>query len=151
MLLRHVAALGHAGLPQGLAPLYGIWHPYKYCVEMLHRRFLPLFVYLQQGTVVAKKKATSYPTLRSVELGVGALLCVPSADKEAVRRLALWLRQQRPTGMAHLDSLLRHWDTAQFRSVLPHAGDMAVAVLATNVEAANFTSQVDHVPHRAPL
>ena len=31
---------------QALPPLYGIWHPYKYCVEMLHRRFLPLFVFM---------------------------------------------------------------------------------------------------------
>ena len=87
--------------------MYGIWHPHKYSVQMLRCRFLPLFVYMQHGTVVAKKKATSYPTLRSVELGVGALLCVPSADKEAVRRLALRLRQQRPAVKAHLDGLLQ--------------------------------------------
>ena len=67
-------------------PLYGIWHPYKYCVEMLHRRFLPLFVYMQQGTVAATTLVTSHPQLRSVELWVGAM-----ADKEAVRQLSLRL------------------------------------------------------------
>ena len=52
---------------------------------------------------------------------------------------------------AHLDGLLQRWDAAQFRSMLPHAEEMAMAVLETNVEAADFTSQVDHVPHWARL
>ena len=120
MLLRHLAAVGHAGLPLGLAPLYGIWHPYKYSVEMLHRRFLPLFVYMQQGTVAADTMVTSHPKLRSVDLWVGAMLCVPMADKEAVRQLALRLQHQRPAVKAHLDALLQRWDAARFRSVLPH-------------------------------
>ena len=152
MLLHDVAALGHAGVPQGIAPpLYGIWHPYKYCVEMLHPRFLPLFVYMQQGTVAADTQVTRHPKLRWMELWVGALLCVASADKEAVRRLALRLRQQRPAVKAHLDGLLQRWAAAQFRSVLPHAEEMAVAVLATNVEIADFTTQVDHVLQWARL
>ena len=44
---------------------------------------------MQQGTVAADAQVTSHPKLRSVELWVGALLYVPSADKEPVRRLAL--------------------------------------------------------------
>ena len=34
---------------------------------------------------------------------------------------------------------------------LPHCEGMAAVVLATNVEASDFTSQVDHVPHWAHL
>ena len=38
-----------------------------------------------------------------------------------------------------------------FGPCCPTARGRAVAVLATNVEAADFTSQVDHVPHWACL
>ena len=29
--------------------LYGVWHPYKHVLELVYRRFLPLFAYLQKG------------------------------------------------------------------------------------------------------
>ena len=61
---------------------------------------------MQQGTVAADTLVTSHPKLRSVELWVGAMLCVPMADKEAVRQLALRLQHRRPAVKAHLDALL---------------------------------------------
>lgn len=33
--------------------LYGVWHPYKHVMETIHRKFLPLFAYLQHGPLVA--------------------------------------------------------------------------------------------------
>ena len=58
--------------------------------------------------MAADAQVTSHPKLRLVELWVGAMLCVPSADTEAARRLAFQLRQQRPAVKAHLDGLLQH-------------------------------------------
>ena len=42
-----------AGFLRDLPVLYGVWHPYKYVLEVVHRRFLSLFVYLQHGPLVA--------------------------------------------------------------------------------------------------
>ena len=39
--------------------LYGIWHPYKHVLELLHRKFLPLLMYLQRG---AMSEGTTVPS-----------------------------------------------------------------------------------------
>ena len=46
------AAYAPWNVPQlllGFPLVYGVWHSYKYCVELIHRAFLPFIKFLEQG------------------------------------------------------------------------------------------------------
>ena len=34
-------------LPLGFLLVYGVWHSYKYCVELIYRAFLPFIKFLE--------------------------------------------------------------------------------------------------------
>ena len=33
----------------GFPLVYGVWHSYKYCVDMIYKAFLPFIKFLEQG------------------------------------------------------------------------------------------------------
>ena len=33
----------------GFPLVYGVWHSYKYCVELIYRAFVPFIKFLEQG------------------------------------------------------------------------------------------------------
>ena len=58
--------------------LYGCWHPYKYLVTNLWRRFHWLFVYFPFGCLGVGKTVRWYPKLRVMERTIaGILKCAP--------------------------------------------------------------------------
>ena len=58
--------------------MYGCWHPYKYLVTNLGRRFHTLFVYFRFGCFRLGKTVGSYPKLRVMESTIaGILKCAP--------------------------------------------------------------------------
>ena len=45
----------HWNVPQlllGFPLVYGVWHGYKYCIELIYRAFLPLPKFLEQGNTL---------------------------------------------------------------------------------------------------
>ena len=63
---------------EGLPPLYGVWHAYKQVLYVLYRRLLPLFLFVQRGTLAAGAQWSEKPKLRALEMWIGALLMVPA-------------------------------------------------------------------------
>jgi len=63
-----------SALSRRLPPLFGVWHAYKHCCLMLHRRFLPWFHYLKTGSIAIRESVNGGPKLRSVEMMVGCLM-----------------------------------------------------------------------------
>ena len=58
--------------------LYGSWHPYKYLVTNLWRRFHSLFVYFRFGRLGAGKTVGSYPKMSVMERTIACILnCAP--------------------------------------------------------------------------
>ena len=58
--------------------LYGCWHPYKYLVMNVWRRFHSLFVYFRFGYIASGKTVGSYPKLQVMEQTIAAVLkCAP--------------------------------------------------------------------------
>ena len=125
--------------------LHEVWHPCKHCCLVLHRKFLSLFGYRQNGP--GEFCCTSFPKVRSVELGLGAMLCVPLDARHAVQRVARTLARGLAVVHTRLRGLLQEWDSHQFRLVMPLVCQMAEDVLNNSVGAAHFTSQPDHIPH----
>ena len=65
-----------------LPPLYAVWHPYKQVVHGVYRRFLPLFVYVQQGTLHPDGQTQSaLADLQTLEKWLGGFLLVPLEDR----------------------------------------------------------------------
>ena len=54
--------------------LYGCWHPYKYLVTNVWRRFHSLFVYFRFGRLGVGKTVGSYPKLRVMEITIAGIL-----------------------------------------------------------------------------
>ena len=73
-----------------LPPLYGVWHPYKQVVHVLYRRLLPLFVYVQRGTLDPGAVWTEKPKLRTLESWIGALLMLPADRRTRLGALLDW-------------------------------------------------------------
>ena len=65
--------------------LYGVWHPYKYVMTMVYRKFHSHFVFLREGTVRDGFACGSKVDLRAVELFMAALLVIPKRERLALR------------------------------------------------------------------
>ena len=85
-----------------LPPLYGVWHPYKQVLHVLYRRLLPLFVYVQKGTLAPGAVWTEHPKLRTLESWIGALLMLPEDRRLRGRAMLDRLRRRRATVQADL-------------------------------------------------
>ena len=48
-------------------PVYGTWHPYKYCVTLCYRRFFPLFTYFLYGSLNSGATVPTFPKLIYME------------------------------------------------------------------------------------
>jgi len=72
--------------------LYGIWHPYKYAIALLHRTHFSLFLYLTNGTLTAGRQVPTTTRTRSMELLLAALLRLPLSERQAVRDRVVQLR-----------------------------------------------------------
>ena len=79
---------------EGLPPLFGIWHPYKQVLTVLYRRLLPLFVFVQKGTVESLASVMEKPKLRTLECWIGALLMLPKDRRVRVREQLDRLRRR---------------------------------------------------------
>ena len=71
-------------------PLYGVWHPYKQVLHVVYRRVLPVFVFLQRGTLEVGAVWTENPKLRTLECWIGAILMLPT-DRRL--RICAYLRE----------------------------------------------------------
>ena len=87
-------------------PLYGVWHPYKQVLQVLYRRLLPLFLYVQKGTLAAGVEWSEKPKLRALEQWIGALLMVPADRRVRVCAHRDHLRRRR----AILEAEVARWD-----------------------------------------
>jgi hypothetical protein len=87
---------------EGLPPLYGVWHPYKQVLHVLYRRLLPLFLFVQKGTLAAGAEWSEKPKLRALEQWIGALLMVPGDRRVRICALRDALRRQRAVLEAEL-------------------------------------------------
>ena len=132
-----------------LPVLYGVWHPYKYVLEVLYRRFLALFAFLLRGTVPVGDALPSAVKLRSMEMWVGAMLLVSLQDRRAVNQLAHRLKQQRASVDRHVEQLVQEWHRRPAANVLGSTALVVDDILAERVEANTFTTQRDHVPQYA--
>ena len=65
--------------------LYGVWHPYKYVLTMVYRRFHSHLVFLREGTVADGFACGSKVDVRAAELFMAAILVVPRRDRVALR------------------------------------------------------------------
>ena len=100
--------------------LYGSWHPYKYLVTKVWRRFHSLFVYFRFGRLGVGKTVGSYPKLRVMERTIaGILKCAPHFLRQ-LRRKANRLQVVADLGGTAIDrlksevckamvNLLRNW------------------------------------------
>ena len=67
---------------------YGCWHPYKYLVTNLWRRFHSLFVYLRFGRLGVGKSVGSYPKVRVMERTIAGILnCAPQFLRQLRRKV----------------------------------------------------------------
>ena len=57
-----------------LPVLYGVWHPYKYCVQAVYRVFFPIFVLLETTDVQVGKSVSGVRRILHIEKMVLALL-----------------------------------------------------------------------------
>ena len=73
--------------PKRTPVLYGCWHPYKYLVTKVWRRFQLLFVYFCCGRLGVGKTVGSYPKLRVMERTIaGILKCAPHFLRQLRRK-----------------------------------------------------------------
>ena len=54
--------------------LYGVWHPYKFAVLSVYRKFFPIFALLETTTVEVGKEIQGHRKVLHVEKIVAALL-----------------------------------------------------------------------------
>ena len=67
--------------------MYGCWHPYKYLVTNVGRRFHSLFVYFRFGRLGVGKTVGSYPKARVMERTItGILKCAPHFLRQLQRK-----------------------------------------------------------------
>ena len=67
--------------------LYGCWHPYKYLVTNVWRRFHSLFVYFRFGCLGVGKTVGSYPRIRVMQRTfAGILKCAPHFLRQLRRK-----------------------------------------------------------------
>ena len=67
--------------------MYGCWHPYKYLVTNVWRRFHSLFVYFRFGCLGVGKTVGSYPKMRVMERTIaGILKCAPHFLRQLRRK-----------------------------------------------------------------
>ena len=64
-------------LLESMPPLFGLWHLYKYCVDVVARRFHSLLWYCSDGDLPAGTTRPSNPRVRTYELIVAAILMAP--------------------------------------------------------------------------
>ena len=56
--------------------LYGVWHPYKYCLMAVYRMFFPIFALLEVTTAEAGREIRGHRKILHMEKMVAALLLV---------------------------------------------------------------------------
>lgn len=64
--------------------LYGVWHPYKYCVLQVYRFFYPIFAVLEHGDIEAGKHMHCVRKLLHIEKLVCVLLLLRHSLVEAI-------------------------------------------------------------------
>ena len=85
--------------------LYGCWHPQKYLVTNVRRRFHSLFVYFRFGRLRVGKTVGSHPKLRVMERTIaGILKCAPHFLRQ-LRRKANRLQAVADHGGTAIDRL----------------------------------------------
>ena len=139
------------GFLRDLPVLYGVWHPYKYVVEVVYRTFLPLFVFLLRGTVPVGFAIPSLIKLRTQEMWLGAILLIPLQDRRRLHHLAVRLQQDLDTLQLHLRGLLDEWHRRPAAGVLATMTEFVDSVLNEDVQPAAFTRIRDHVPQYAQV
>ena len=103
---REAQAWDVAGALGRLPPLYGVWHPYKLVVNTVYRRFLPLLLYFQDGTLPTDGRPVSTVSdLQTLERWLGGLLLV---SREATTRAGALCDELR----RRLPELEAAWDAA---------------------------------------
>ena len=132
-----------------LPVLYGVWHPYKYVVEVVYRKFLPLFVYLLKGTVNVGFAIPSMVKLRSQEMWLGAMLLIPLQDRVRLQHLAVRLQSDLQTLDIHLQGLLNSWYRRPAGGVLATTMEYVDLVLNDAIDAGTFTQVRGYVPQYA--
>ena len=85
--------------------LYGCWHPYKYLVTNVWRRFHSLFVYFCFGRLGMGKTIGSYPKLRVMERIIAGILKFAPHFLRQLRRRAKRLQAVANHGGTAMDQL----------------------------------------------
>ena len=129
--------------------LYGVWHPYKYVLTLVHRRFIALFEFLRRGTAPVGQGVNSSPKLRSLEQWLGAMLLVPLADRQSVSALVARLRRELVVVDQHIHDLVRQMPGRH--GVLGALQPVVEQVLGRDVSPWDFTDVRDHVPQYAAV
>jgi hypothetical protein len=72
----------------GLPPVFGVWHAYKYCCEMVHRTFFPWFSVIMNPMCLldAELKVYAKPKLRQIERMLVAFLVAGAPLVDAINR-----------------------------------------------------------------
>ena len=134
-----------------LPVLYGVWHPYKYVVDVVYRQFLSLWVYLLRGTVAVGDASPSKVKLRTQEMWLGAMLLLPASDRMAVHQLAVHLMKDLAIVDLRLQQLTQQWHRRQAGGVLQVTAELVDAILSEDVDPQMFTAIRDHVPQYAQV
>ena len=83
-------------LPLGLPLVYGVWHGYKYCIELIYRSFLPFLKFFHQGNTlqvgnILPRKVKLIPMQKTL---LGLLLATPSNSARLDERVSVLLSNQ---------------------------------------------------------
>ena len=65
--------------------LYGVWHPYKYCVQMVFRKFFPIFILLESTDHTVGKELSCQRKVLHVEKLVAALLLMRHRIRDRIQ------------------------------------------------------------------
>jgi hypothetical protein len=65
-------------------PVFAIWHVYKHCCVLVRRCFFSIFAFVERGAVTTALSGSAH--LRNTELLVAAMMMLPMALKEELRR-----------------------------------------------------------------
>ena len=61
---------------RGLPVLYGVWHPYKYCLLAVYRVFFPIFALLETTSPCVDKEINGLRKVLHIEKLVAGLLLI---------------------------------------------------------------------------
>ena len=132
-----------------LPVLYGVWHPYKYVVIMVHRKFLALFAFLLRGTLRVGESVPSSLKLRTLEIWLGAMILVPERERRDVRLLAQRLQHQLTVVDTRIEQLLQQWHRRPRAGTLHSTAALVDDILNEVLDPAAFTNVRDYIPQYA--